>query len=291
METGGLLKKVRKIEIKTKGLSNQVFAGNYHSAFKGRGMSFSEVREYAYGDDVRNIDWNVTARFNSPFVKVFEEEREITAMLLIDISKSSFFGTQKQFKTEFIAEIAAVLSFSAIQNNDKVGVLFFSNKIEKYIPPKKGKKHILRIIRELLETKPSNSGTDIAEALRQFNNLMKRRSIAFLISDFIAPDFKDALSIAKRKHDMIGVHIYDKREKEIPNIGLMQVLDTETGKTSWMDSSSSRTRNKYATHFEENKANARNSFRRAGADFISVSTEEDYVIALRELFKVRVNRR
>jgi uncharacterized protein (DUF58 family) len=207
METTELLKKVRKIEIKTKGLSNQVFAGSYHSAFKGRGMSFSEVRSYTYGDDVRNIDWNVTARFDEPFVKVFEEERELTVMLLVDISKSAFFGTQNQFKNEIIAEIAAVLSFSAIKNNDKVGVIFFSSKVEKYIPPKKGKSHILRIIRDLLEIQPTEQGTNIASALEFFNNIMKRRSIAFVISDFVDEEYKDALSIARRRHDMVGIHL------------------------------------------------------------------------------------
>ena len=291
METADLLKKVRKIEIKTRGLSNQVFAGSYHSAFKGRGMSFSEVREYSYGDDIRNIDWNVTARMNEPFVKVFEEEREITMMLVVDISKSSFFGTQNQFKNEIIAEISAVLSFSAIQNNDKVGVIFFSDKIEQFIPPKKGKKHILRIIRELINIEPSESGTDITVALKALNNLMKRRSISFLISDFVDDNYEDALQIAKRKHDLVGIHLYDKFEQNLPDVGLVQVVDAETSKEIWVDTSSEATRNAYSGWFESNLSKTQKSFRKAGADFLSLSTEENYATALMKMFKRREKRK
>lgn len=290
-ETKALLKKVRKIEIKTKGLSNQVFSGSYHSAFKGRGMSFSEVRNYNYGDDVRNIDWNVTARFDAPFVKVFEEERELTVMLLIDISKSSYFGTQNQFKSEIIAEIAAVLAFSAIQNNDKVGVLFFSDKVAKYIPPKKGKKHVLLIIRELVNLRPSESGTDIEMALKYFNNLVKRRSIAFVISDFIADDYTDALRIAKKKHDIIGLHLFDKMEKELPNMGLVQFQDAESGKQFWVNTSSDSTRKKYAENFEKNRKDNQLIFHKSKADFLSLETTNNYTSSLLQLFKRRGNRR
>lgn len=292
METSELIKKVRKIEIKTKGLSNQVFSGAYHSAFKGRGMSFSEVRNYNYGDDVRNIDWNVTARYGEPFIKVFEEERELTLMLLIDISKSSFFGTQDQFKNEVITEIAAVLAFSAIQNNDKVGVVFFSNKVEKYIPPKKGKTHILRIIRELIEIKPSAEGTDIAAALKFFNNTIKRSSIAFLISDFIdeAHKYSDGIGLAKRKHDVIGLHLYDQAEKEMQNIGLVNFVDSETGKDLWVDTTNKATREKYSQAFNKKLEEAKNTFLKKGADFMSISTSENYILALKKLFKRRLKR-
>lgn len=293
METSELIKKVRKIEIKTKGLSNQVFAGSYHSAFKGRGMSFSEVRNYTYGDDVRNIDWNVTARYGEPFIKVFEEEREITMMLLIDISKSSFFGTQSQFKNEIITEIAAVLSFSAIQNNDKVGVIFFSNKVEKYIPPKKGKSHILRIIRELVAVEPSENGTNIGVALKYFNNIMKRRSIAFLMSDFMdkKEDYENALTISKKKHDLIGLHLFDKRENELPNIGLAKMVDSETGKKLWVDTSSKSVRENYKAHFENQLEETKKTFHKRGADFLSIDTETNYTVALMNLFKMRGSRR
>lgn len=290
-ETKALLKKVRKIEIKTKGLSNQVFSGSYHSAFKGRGMSFSEVRNYNYGDDVRNIDWNVTARFDEPFVKVFEEERELTVMLLIDISKSSYFGTQNQFKSEIIAEIAAVLAFSAIQNNDKVGVLFFSDKVEKYIPPKKGKKHVLLIIRELVNLKPSESGTNIEVALKYFNNLVKRSSIAFVLSDFIADDYSDALKIAKKRHDIIGLHLYDKMEKELPDMGLVQFQDAESGKQFWVDTSSPSTRKNYTEHFENNRNINQHIFLKSKADFLSLETTKNYTSSLLQLFKRRGKRR
>lgn len=290
-ETNALLKKVRKIEIKTKGLSNQVFSGSYHSAFKGRGMSFSEVRSYNYGDDVRNIDWNVTARFNEPFVKVFEEERELTVMLLIDISKSAYFGTQNQFKNEVIAEIAAVLAFSAIQNNDKVGVLFFSDKVEKYIPPKKGKKHVLLIIRELVNIKPTKKGTDVQVALKYFNNLVNRRSIAFVLSDFVADDYSDALRIAKKKHDIIGLHLYDKMEQELPQMGLVQFQDAESGKQFWVDTSSAATRKKYAEHFENNRIENQKIFHKSKADFLSLETTNNYTSNLLQLFKRRGKRR
>lgn len=275
-ETTALLKKVRKIEIKTKGLSNQVFTGSYHSAFKGRGMSFSEVRNYTYGDDVRSIDWNVTARFDAPYVKVFEEERELSVMLLVDISKSSYFGTQSQFKNEVIAEIAAVLAFSAIQNNDKVGIIFFSDKVEKYIPPKKGKKHVLLIIRELVNFKASESGTDLAKALEYLNKIIKRRSIVFIMSDFISEPYTDSLRIIKKKHDVIGLHIYDKREKELPDIGLVQMQDMESNQSIWVDTSSSSLRRDYQLYFEDNRATNEKTFHKVKADFISLNTEKNY---------------
>lgn len=291
METSELLKKVRKIEIRSKGLTNQVFTGSYHSAFKGRGMSFSEVRNYTYGDDVRAIDWNVTARFDEPFVKVFEEERELTVMLLIDISKSSYFGTKSQFKQEFMAEIAAVLAFSAIQNNDKVGVLFFSDKVEKYIPPKKGKKHVLLIIRELLNIEPSSSGTRIDIALEYFNNLVKRRSIAFLMSDFKSAPYTDALRITTKRHDVIGLHIYDQMEKELPEMGLVQMEDLETGKRIWVDTSERSTRRAFAEHFEKHRETHEKSFYRLKADFLSLDTAESYISTMLQLFKRRGQRR
>lgn len=290
-ETTALLKKVRKIEIKTKGLSNQVFSGSYHSAFKGRGMSFSEVRNYTYGDDVRSIDWNVTARFDAPFVKVFEEERELSVMLLVDISKSSYFGTQNQFKNEVIAEIAAVLAFSAIQNNDKVGVIFFSDQIEKYIPPKKGKKHVLLIIRELVNIKASEHGTDLTKALEYFNNIVKRRSIVFIMSDFISEPYTDALRIVKKKHDVIGLHLYDKREKELPNIGLVQMQDMESNQKIWVDTSSSALRRDYTEYFENNRVTNEKTFHKVKADFVSLETEQNYASALLQLFKTRGKRR
>lgn len=291
METSELLKKVRKIEIRSKGLTNQVFTGTYHSAFKGRGMSFSEVRNYTYGDDVRAIDWNVTARFDEPFVKVFEEERELTVMLLIDISKSSYFGTKSQFKQEFMAEIAAVLAFSAIQNNDKVGVLFFSDKVEKYIPPKKGKKHVLLIIRELLNIEPSSSGTRIDIALEYFNNLVKRRSIAFLMSDFKSAPYTDALRITTKRHDVIGLHIYDQMEKELPEMGLVQMEDLETGKRIWVDTSERSTRRVFAEHFEKHRETHEKSFYHLKADFLSLDTAESYISTMLQLFKRRGQRR
>lgn len=286
-KTKDLLKKVRQIEIKTKGLSKHIFAGEYHSAFKGRGMTFSEVREYQYGDDVRSIDWNVTARYDKPYIKTFEEERELTVMLLIDTSGSQFFGTKSQFKNELITEIAAVLSFSAVQNNDKVGVIFFSEKVEKYIPPEKGKKHILRIIRELIEFKAKNKGTDISEALRFFTNTVKKRSTAFLISDFFAPEFKKALQIASFKHDIMALQIYDQREFAIPNIGLIKLADAETGEEFWFDSSSQKNRNKFSQERLKRLQKVKEVFDKTGTDHQIIETGEDYIKPLLKLFKGR----
>lgn len=287
MEATELLKKVRKIEIKTRGLSNQIFAGEYHSAFKGKGMAFSEVREYMYGDPIKDIDWHVTARFNHPYVKVYEEERELTVMLVMDVSKSGEFGTQKQLKKYQAAEIAAVLSFSAILNNDKIGVIFFSDKIEKFIPPKKGRKHILRIIRELLDFEPESSKTDITEALRFLTNAMKKRCTAFVISDFMAPDYSEALKIAARKHDLVALHLYDNRETNLPDIGLIQVHDAETGAKTWIDTSSKTIRNNYNKWWLSKEAERKERFKKAGVDFVSISTDIDYVKPLMALFKKR----
>lgn len=287
MEASELIKRVRKIEIKTRGLSRQIFAGEYHSAFKGKGMAFSEVREYQYGDDVRNIDWNVTARFNHPYMKTFEEERELTVMLLIDISGSRMFGTQNALKKNIITEISAVLSFSAIQNNDKIGVILFSDKIEKFIPPKKGRQHILRIIRELIEYSPEQTGTNISEALRYLTNAIKKRSIAFLISDFMDENFDEALRIAGKKHDLIGLKIYDKREAELPNVGLLKIRDAETGLETWVDTGNKKTRENYANHWQERTAYLENIMARAGVDNIAVATDEDYIKPLMNLFKKR----
>ncbi len=297
--TQELLKRVRKIEIKTKGLSNQIFSGGYHSAFKGRGMSFSEVRNYQFGDDVRNIDWNVTARFEEPFIKVFEEERELTVMLLVDISPSTAFGTQvnregiAQMKQELMAEISAVLSFSATQNNDKVGTLLFSDQTEKYIPPKKGRNHILRIIRELIDTEPKGSGTDLNDVLRHLSNMLKKRSIVFILSDFMneGPSYQDALSIVKRRHDVVGLHLYDKREQELPNLGLVRVEDAESGQTAWVDTAQAQTRLAYAKWYAENLTQTRETFLRSGADFLSINTQESYIQALMGLFNRRISRR
>lgn len=287
MEATELLKKVRKIEIKTRGLSRHIFAGEYHSAFKGRGMAFSEVREYQFGDDIRTLDWNVTARFNHPYIKVFEEERELTVMLLIDVSGSKEFGTQIQLKQEQMTEIAAVLSFSAIHNNDKVGVIFFSSNIEKFIPPKKGRKHILRIIRELIYFKPENRETNIAEALRYFTNVIKKRSIAFIISDFIDSNFDDALTIANKKHDIIALKIYDKRETEIPSIGLVKMMDAETGKYIWVDTSNKKVRNTFNSWWKSSEKQLKEIFTKSGVDSVSIRTDEDYVKPLMNLFKRR----
>ncbi|OFX89181.1 MAG: hypothetical protein A2W99_01700 [Bacteroidetes bacterium GWF2_33_16] len=294
MEASELLKKVRKIEIKTRGLSKNIFAGEYHSAFKGRGMAFSEVREYQYGDDIRSIDWNVTARFNHPYIKIFEEERELTVMLLVDISNSRTFGTQSKLKKNLITEIAAVLSFSAIQNNDKIGVILFSDKVEKFIPPKKGRTHTLRIIRELLEFEPENQETNISEALRYLTNAIKKRSTAFIISDFIDdnpqtgfPRFDEALRIANRKHDVIALKIYDKRETELPDVGLIRFKDAETGKYAWVDTSSKQVRNNYSGWWRKNEKLTSETLTKAGVDFVSISTEEDYVKPLMKLFKKR----
>lgn len=287
METTELLKRVRRIEIKTKGLSRQIFAGEYHSAFKGRGMSFSEVRNYQYGDDVRNIDWNVTARTNEPFIKVFEEERELTVMLLVDISKSSFFGTTRQLKNELITEICAVLAFSATNNNDKVGLLLFSDRIEKFLPPKKGRGHILRIIRELLETKPEGGGTDIGQALTYFSNMVKKRSICFLLSDFLAEDYEKALRLTARRHDLVGMHLYDPRERELPAVGLIHARDAESGQMEWVDTDSRRVRKRYAQWYDEHMEYRKSAFQKAGADSISMETTEDYTRELLRFFKAR----
>ena len=255
METSELLKKVRQIEIKTRGLSRNIFAGQYHSAFKGRGMAFSEVREYQFGDDIRDIDWNVTARYVRPYVKVFEEERELTVMLLIDVSGSRDFGTVNVMKKEVITEIAATLAYSAIQNNDKIGVIFFSDKIEKFIPPQKGKKHILYIIRELIDFQPEESKTDISAVLKYMTNAIKKRCTAFLISDFIDKGgFKDALTVANRKHDLVAIQVYDRRETELPSVGLMKIKDAETGEERWIDSSSARVREAYKAWWEKRQA-------------------------------------
>ena len=287
METKDLLKKVRKIEIKTRGLSRQIFAGEYHSAYKGRGMTFSEVREYQYGDDIRSIDWNVTARFNHPYVKVFEEERELTVMLLIDVSGSGDFGTEAQMKRSLITEIAAVLSFSAIENNDKIGVILFSDRIEKFIPPKKGRKHILRIIRELLEYNPQSRGTDISESLRFLTNAIKKRCTAFLISDFMDKGYARSLQIANNKHDVAALHVYDRRETSLPAVGLLRLLDAETGQERWIDTSKSRVRENYAMKWESHLEMLKEIFSRAGVDSVSVRTGEDYVKPLIRLFKQR----
>ncbi len=294
MEASELLKKVRKIEIKTRGLSKNIFAGEYHSAFKGRGMAFSEVREYQYGDDIRNIDWNVTARFNHPYIKIYEEERELTVMLLVDVSNSRVFGTQSQLKKNLITEISAVLSFSAIHNNDKIGVILFSDKVEKFIPPKKGRTHILRIIRELINFTPENKETNIAEALRYLTNAIKKRSTAFLISDFIdddpdsgLPRFDEAIRIANRKHDIIGLKIYDKREKEIPSVGIIRMKDAETGEYAWVDTTSASLRKNYANWYRTMDASVNETLVRAGVDFVSIATDEDYVKPLIKLFKKR----
>lgn len=288
METSELLKKVRTIEIKTRGLSNHIFSGSYHTAFKGRGMSFSEVREYQIGDDVRSIDWNVTARFNHPYIKVFEEERELTVMLLVDISGSGKFGTTSQFKKDMIAEICAVLAFSAIQNNDKIGLILFSNQVELFISPKKGKTHILRIIRELIEFEPEHKETNINVALHYFTNAIKRRSIAFLISDFIDPTLKeDALRIANKKHDLVGIQVYDPRETELPDAGLIKVIDAETGEQKWIDTSSAAVRENYSKHWYNSQQKLKNIFSKSGVDTVSISTKEDYVPQLINLFKKR----
>ncbi|MEZ5104126.1 MAG: DUF58 domain-containing protein [Draconibacterium sp.] len=289
METTDLLKKVRQIEIKTRGLSRNIFAGEYHSAFKGRGMAFSEVREYQFGDDIRNIDWNVTARYNHPYVKIFEEERELTVMLLIDVSGSRDFGSVQNTKKNIITEIAAVLSFSAIQNNDKIGVIFFSDKIEKFIPPKKGKSHILRIIRELIDFEPEEKGTNITETVRYLTNAIKKRCTAFVISDFIdnSKDLEMALSIANNKHDVVALKIYDKREQELPPIGMIKLKDAETGNYVVIDSSSRRTRKIYSDWWKNHMAKLDNMFKKCGVDYATIDTEEDYVKSLMTLFKKR----
>ncbi len=288
MEASELLKKVRKIEIKTRGLSQNIFAGEYHTAFKGRGMMFSEVREYQYGDDVRDIDWNVTARHNHPFVKVYEEERELTVMLLVDVSRSRLFGAVGEHKREIIAEVAATLAFSAIQNTDKIGVIFFSDKVEKFIPPKKGRKHILFIIRELLDFTPENNNTDIATALRYFTDALKKRATTFLISDFIDDhDYSKALSVARNRHDVIAIQIYDKRDTQLPDIGLLRVADLETGKEKWIDTSSKKIRQAYSRWWYERQQQMSDTMNKSRVDVASIATDEDYVSALMSLFRRR----
>ena len=289
METSELLKRVRKIEIKTRGLSRNIFAGEYHSAFKGRGMAFSEVREYQFGDDIRNIDWNVTARYNKPFVKIYEEERELTVMLLIDVSGSREFGSMDKLKKNIVTEIAAVLAFSAIQNNDKIGVIFFSNRIEKFIPPKKGRSHILRIISELIDFEPQARGTDISGAIRYFTNAIKKRCTAFVISDFIQKEdnLENALSIANNRHDVVALRIYDERETELPNIGMIKLKDAETGSYTWVDSSDRMARSIYRKWWKGLSAQLDNSFKRSRVDYVSISTNHDYVKSLISLFKKR----
>ncbi|PKP42730.1 MAG: DUF58 domain-containing protein [Bacteroidetes bacterium HGW-Bacteroidetes-10] len=291
--TSDLLKKVRKIEIKTRGLSRQIFAGEYHSAFKGRGMAFSEVREYQFGDDVRNMDWNVTARLNAPYIKVFEEERELTVMLLVDVSASRIFGTTIKSKRDLITEIAAVLSFSASANNDKVGALFFSSKVEKFIPPKKGRSHLLRIIRELLEFEPQEQGTDIGEALRYLTNAIKRRCTAFLLSDMIdvdsslRPRWEEALKIAANRHELSVISVFDPRERELPSVGLMKLADAETGRESWVDTSSRSVREHFDKWNREVNTAISQTLRRYSVDTVSISTESDFVKGLVTLFKNR----
>ncbi|MBO2524372.1 MAG: DUF58 domain-containing protein [Bacteroidetes bacterium] len=287
MDSTELLKKVRKIEIRTKALSQQIFAGEYHSAFKGRGMAFSEVREYQYGDDVRFIDWNVTARLNHPYVKIFEEERELTVMLLIDVSGSNLFGTRNEFKADLITELAAVLSFSAINNNDKVGVIFFSDRVEKFIPPKKGRSHILRIIRELVDYKPSQVKTDLAEPLRYLTNAIKKKCTAFVISDFVNCDFEQALKIASEKHDIVALHVMDRGESQLPDLGLMQLKDPETGKYVLTDTSDRLTRMAYEHWWKKQQENNAELFRKVGVDVAELYTDRDYVKELIALFKRR----
>jgi uncharacterized protein (DUF58 family) len=289
METSELIKRVRKIEIKTRGLSRNIFAGEYHSAFKGRGMAFSEVREYQFGDDIRNIDWNVTARYNKPFVKIYEEERELTVMLLIDVSGSREFGSMDKLKKNIVTEIAAVLAFSAIQNNDKIGVIFFSDRIEKFIPPKKGRSHILRIISELIDFEPQARGTDISGAIRYFTNAIKKRCTAFVISDFIQKEdnLENALSIANNRHDVVALRIYDERETELPNIGMIKLKDAETGNYTWVDSSDRMARSIYRKWWKDLSAQLDNSFKRSRVDYVSISTNHDYVKSLISLFKKR----
>ena len=288
METSEIIKKVRKIEIKTRGLSSNIFAGQYHSAFKGRGMAFSEVREYQFGDDVRDIDWNVTARFHRPYVKVFEEERELTVMLLIDVSGSLDFGTQNQMKRDMVTEIAATIAFSAIQNNDKIGVVFFSDKIEKYIPPKKGRKHILYIIREMLDYHPESKRTDVKQAVEFLSSVQKRRTTAFILSDFyVRNDFQQSLQIANRKHDVVAIQVYDQRARELPDVGLMKVVDAETGYEQYVDTSSKRLRDSYRKYWQGRQSQLQETFNKSNVDNVSIATNEDFVKALLMLFKQR----
>lgn len=287
METSEIIKKVRRIEIKTRGLSRNIFSGHYHSAFKGRGMAFSEVREYQFGDDIRNIDWNVTARFNTPYLKVFDEERELMVMLLIDVSGSNEFGTKGSFKEDLMTEIAAVLAFSAIQNNDKVGVIFFSDKIEKFIPPKKGTSHILRIIRELIDFKPDSQGTDLSEALRFLTNVIKKRCTAFVISDFMDHSFEPAIKIASGKHDIVAIRVYDQRETELPSVGLIEVYDKESKNKIWVDSSSQKVRENYKKWWKNHESTIDGIFKRSGIDTAGIVTGNDFVKPLMKLFTQR----
>ncbi|MDT0558200.1 DUF58 domain-containing protein [Ichthyenterobacterium sp. W332] len=287
MDTKELLKKVRKIEIKTRRLSDHIFGGEYHSTFKGRGMTFSEVRQYQYGDDVRNIDWNVTARYNEPYIKVFEEERELTMMLMVDVSGSELFGTEQQFKNEIITEIAATLAFSATQNNDKIGLILFSDEIELYIPPKKGRSHVLRIIRELIEFQPNSNKTDIAEALKFLSNVMKKKAIVFLMSDFIAQDYEQTLKIASGRHDVTGIRVYDKHEESIPNIGVVQMQDEETGELLLVNTTSKKVRRNYEAFYKDKVDYYKNSFTKSGAGIIDCRVGESYVKKLLGYFKRR----
>lgn len=287
MDTKELLKKVRKIEIKTRRLSDHIFGGEYHSTFKGRGMTFSEVRQYQFGDDVRNIDWNVTARYSEPFVKVFEEERELTMMLVVDVSGSGLFGTRNSFKKDIITEIAATLAFSATQNNDKIGLILFSDTIELYIPPKKGRSHVLRIIRELLEFEPQSQKTDISEALSFLSKVMKKKAIVFVLSDFMAENYQRTLKITSGRHDVTGIRVFDAKEEEIPNLGMVNMMDEETGKTILVDTSSKSVRNSYAKYYRERLEYFRESFRKSGAGSLSTRVDESYVKKLLGYFKMR----
>jgi uncharacterized protein (DUF58 family) len=287
MDTKELLKKVRKIEIKTRRLSDHVFGGEYHSTFKGRGMTFSEVRQYQFGDDVRNIDWNVTARYQEPFIKVFEEERELTMMLMVDVSGSELFGTDEQFKNEIVTEIAATLAFSATQNNDKIGLILFSDAIELYIPPKKGRSHVLRIIRELIEFKPKSKQTNIAEALKFLSNVMKKKAIVFMLSDFISDDYKQTLKIASGKHDVTGIRVYDKHEESIPNLGMVQMQDEESGELLLVNTASKKVRLNYGKFYQEKVNYFKDSFTKSGAGVIDCRVDESYVKKLLGYFKRR----
>ncbi|MEZ4796865.1 MAG: DUF58 domain-containing protein [Flavobacteriaceae bacterium] len=287
MDTKELLKKVRKIEIKTRRLSDHIFGGEYHSTFKGRGMTFSEVRQYQYGDDVRNIDWNVTARTNEPHIKVFEEERELTMMLMVDVSGSELFGTEEQFKSEVVTEIAATLAFSATQNNDKIGLILFSDEVELYIPPKKGKSHVLRIIRELIEFQPKSKNTNVAEALKFLSSVMKKKAIVFVLSDFIADDYNHTLKIAAKKHDVTGIRVYDKHEETIPNLGMVQMLDEETGELMLVNTSSKKVRHNYGKFYQQKVDYYNDSFTKSGAGVIDCRVDESYVKKMLGYFKRR----
>ncbi|HMR15037.1 MAG TPA: DUF58 domain-containing protein [Mariniflexile sp.] len=287
MDTKELLKKVRKIEIKTRRLSDHIFGGEYHSTFKGRGMTFSEVRQYQFGDDVRNIDWNVTARYSEPYIKVFEEERELTMMLMVDVSGSELFGTEQQFKNEVVTEIAATLAFSATQNNDKIGLILFSDKVELYIPPKKGRSHVLRIIRELIEFKPESKQTNLSEALKFMQNVMKKKAIVFVLSDFISDDYQQTMKIVSGKHDVTGIRVYDKREEDIPNLGLVQMEDEETGELQLVNTASKKVRLNYGKFYQEKVSYFKESFNKSGAGTIDCRVDESYVKKMLGYFKRR----